>query len=104
MDSVYYSHNTSIIPVVFRVNKYDLQPNSQLDTIVQELRSLQSDTTVHITRVWIGGSASPEGPLDWNYRLGEYRSQALARYLSRQVGFRQEQMEEIGRASCRERV
>lgn len=95
MDSVYYSHNTSIIPVVFRVNKYDLQPNSQLDTIVQELRSLQGDTTVRIARVWIGGSASPEGPLGWNYRLGEYRSQALARYLSQQVGFRQEQMEVV---------
>ena len=27
IDSVYYSHNTSIIPVVFRVNKYDLVPN-----------------------------------------------------------------------------
>lgn len=91
-DSLGYSPHGLIVPVVFRVNRYDLQPNSLLDTVVQELCRLRSDSAVRVARVWIGGSASPEGPLDWNRRLGEYRSQALARYLSQQTGFPQEQM------------
>lgn len=94
-DSAFYFHNTSIVPVVFRVNRYDLPPNSQLDSVVQELRRLRSDSAVRVARVWIGGSASPEGPWVWNRRLGEYRSQALARYLSQQVGFPLEQMEVV---------
>lgn len=95
IDSVYYSHNTSIVPVIFRVNKYDLTPNSQLDSIVQVLRRVQADPSVRIACVWIGGSASPEGPKAWNYQLGEYRSQALARYLSQEAGFPMEQMEVV---------
>lgn len=51
IDSVYYSHNTSIIPVVFRVNKYDLVPNRQLDSIVQVLRRMQVDPAVRIACV-----------------------------------------------------
>lgn len=95
IDSVYYSHNTSIIPVVFRVNKYDLVPNRQLDSIVQVLHRIQVDPAVRIACVWIGGSASPEGPKAWNYRLGEYRSQALARYLAEEAGFPRDQMEVV---------
>lgn len=95
IDSVYYSHNTSIIPVVFRVNKYNLVPNRQLDSIVQVLHRIQVDPAVRIACVWIGGSASPEGPKAWNYRLGEYRSQALARYLAEEAGFPRDQMEVV---------
>lgn len=95
IDSVYYSHNTSIIPVVFRVNKYNLVPNRQLDSIVQVLRRMQVDPAVRIACVWIGGSASPEGPKAWNYKLGEYRSQALARYLAEEAGFPHDQMEVV---------
>ena len=37
IDSVFYHAHSSIIPVIFKVNKYDLFPNKQLDSIVEVL-------------------------------------------------------------------
>lgn len=62
-------------------------PNKQLDSIVEVLSRVQKDASVRIAYLWIGGSASPEGPSKWNHKLGEYRSQALAKYLSKETGF-----------------
>ena len=87
IDSVFYHAHSSIIPVIFKVNKYDLFPNKQLDSIVEVLSRVQKDASVRIAYLWIGGSASPEGPSKWNHKLGEYRSQALAKYLSKETGF-----------------
>ena len=70
IDSVFYHAHSSIIPVIFEV-----------------LSRVQKNASVRIAYLWIGGSASPEGPSKWNHKLGEYRSQALAKYLSKETGF-----------------
>ena len=67
IDSVFYHAHSSIIPVIFKVNKYDLFPNKQLDSIVEVLSRVQKDASVRIAYLWIGGSASPEGPSKWNH-------------------------------------
>ena len=81
LDSVLVYANTDIVPVVYKVNKYRLQSNAQLDSIVSLINRVILDSDVQLAYVWIGGSASPEGPLRWNKKLGEYRSSALAQYL-----------------------
>jgi hypothetical protein len=81
LDSVLVYANTDIVPVIYKVNKYDLQPNAQLDSIVKLIDRIILDPQVQIAYVWIGGSASPEGPVWWNRKLGDYRSSALAKYL-----------------------
>lgn len=86
IDSVFYYANTSIAPVIFKVNKYKLYPNKQLESIADILRRIQQDTIIRLSHVWVGGSASPEGPPSWNYRLGEYRSRALADFLLQETG------------------
>ncbi len=86
IDSVFYYANTSIAPVIFKVNKYKLYPNKQLDSIADILRRIQQDTIIRLSHVWVGGSASPEGPPSWNHRLGEYRSRALADFLLQETG------------------
>ena len=86
IDSVFYCANTSIAPVIFKVNKYKLYPNKQLESIADILRRIQQDTIIRLSHVWVGGSASPEGPPSWNHRLGEYRSRALADFLLQETG------------------
>lgn len=62
---------------IYRVNKYRLLPASTLDSL-----ALYIDTHLpSIRRVWVGGSASPEGPVWWNLQLGEYRADALSQWL-----------------------
>ena len=48
IDSVFYHAHSSIIPVIFKVNKYDLFPNKQLDSIVEVLSRVQKDASVRI--------------------------------------------------------
>lgn len=81
MDSTFNINSAELIPVVYRVNKYTLIENEALDSVVAVLRRVQSDSCTSLRRVWVGGSASPEGPLWWNRKLGDYRSAALANYL-----------------------
>ena len=83
MDSVLNINNAELIPIVYRVNKYTLIENAALDSVVATLRRVQNDPHTSLRRVWVGGSASPEGPLWWNKQLGDYRSAALANYLIR---------------------
>lgn len=80
-DSVLAYAKTDIVPVVYQVNKYKLNTNAQIDSIVHLVNRVKCDCRVRLAYVWIGGSASPEGPLRWNRKLGEYRSKALADYL-----------------------
>lgn len=62
---------------IYRVNKYRLLPDSKIDSLAQII-----DTRLdHIRRVWVGGSASPEGPVWWNLKLGQYRAEALSHWL-----------------------
>lgn len=81
IDSPLVYANTNLIPVVFKVNKYVLHPNEQLDSLVALIERVKSDPRVKLAYVWIGGSASPEGPVKWNKQLGHYRSEALHRFL-----------------------
>ena len=81
LDSVLTYARTDLVPVIYKVNKYELQPNQQTDSIVRLVNQVYRDSLVRLAYVWIGGSASPEGPLSWNKKLGYYRSKALADYL-----------------------
>lgn len=81
MDSVLAYANTDIVPVVYPVNRSDFKANQELDSIVSVINNLQQDKRVNLSYVWVGGSASPEGPAQWNRTLGERRAEALADYL-----------------------
>lgn len=83
IDSVLDINNAELIPIVYRVNKYTLIENAALDSVVNTLRRVQNDPHTSLRRVWVGGSASPEGPLWWNKQLGDFRSAALVNYLIR---------------------
>lgn len=81
LDSVLAYSRTDLVPVIYKVNKYTLFPNAQTDSILSLIRWAQQDLRVRLAYVWIGGSASPEGPVRWNRQLGDYRSRALADYI-----------------------
>lgn len=81
VDSVWTYARTDLVPVIYKVNKYTLYPNAQTDSILTTIRWAQQDPRVRLAYVWIGGSASPEGPVRWNKQLGHYRSRALADYI-----------------------
>ena len=81
IDSAFFYANTSLVPVIFKVNKYDLQNALPIDSITATINQIINEPEVHLAYIWIGGSASPEGPRAWNKKLGHYRSQALAQYL-----------------------
>lgn len=84
LDSVLVYANTDLVPIIYKVNKYGLKRNSRLDSIVYVINSiLKTEASSKLAYIWIGGSASPEGPLWWNKKLGEYRSSALANFLRR---------------------
>jgi hypothetical protein len=86
LDSVLVYANTDIVPVVYKVNKYNLSPNAQLDSIVRLIDRVLVDPDVKLAYIWIGGSASPEGSIAWNRKLGGYRADALTRYLLAHTG------------------
>ena len=77
-DSVRIIISQFITPVIFGVNQYEVQRSPRLDAVVDSIRKQQRD----LAYLWIIGSASPDGSLAWNQTLGEYRAEALARYLS----------------------
>lgn len=81
LDSVLAYAETDIVPVVYAVNKYDLVPNPQTDSIAALIDRIRSDKRIRLAYVWIGGSASPEGPADWNRQLGQLRADALGDWL-----------------------
>lgn len=81
LDSALVYANTDLVPVIYKVNKYDLRNTTQLDSITQLVNRILHDVRVEPAYIWIGGSASPEGPIRWNKQLGHYRSTALANYL-----------------------
>ncbi len=73
--------DTVFVPVVYQVNKYDLIPCAPIDSVTNVINSVMNNRWLTLDHVWIGGSASPEGPLEWNKELGHHRSTALAEYL-----------------------
>lgn len=84
-DSLWDFASTDIVPVVYRVNKYFLYDNPQLDSIARTIETVMADSSLRFRYVYVGGSASPEGPVWWNQDLGHYRSTALYRYLLRRT-------------------
>ncbi|MGM9816485.1 MAG: DUF3575 domain-containing protein, partial [Lepagella sp.] len=70
-----------MIPVIYKVNRIELQETAMLDSIVKTIYRVKQDRYTSLRHIWIGGSASPEGPLDNNIYLGENRALALKNYL-----------------------
>lgn len=90
MDSVLVYADTDIIPVIYPVNRYDIKANQDLDSIISVINRIRLDSRVNLSHVWVGGSASPEGPEKWNRILGEKRAKALADYLLENTGLPEE--------------
>lgn len=84
-DSIWDYASTDIVPVVYKVNKYRLYATPQLDTIARTIEAVLADSSLRFRYVYVGGSASPEGPVWWNKDLGHYRSTALVRFLRRRT-------------------
>lgn len=82
LDSVLDYADTGLVPIIFRRDKTDLRlPNAPLDSIVRVVNRILDDKEVHLAYVWIGGSASPEGPEARNAWLGKARAKRLYDYL-----------------------
>lgn len=82
LDSVLAYADTDIIPIVFKVNEIEFEDNPQLLEITDVINRILKDERVNLAYVWIGGSASPDGPLNPNIRLGDNRGKALKNYLT----------------------
>lgn len=80
-DSMLDYADTPLVPVIFKRDKTDLIPSQSLDSIVGVLNRILNDNDVHLSHVWIGGSASPEGPEYHNIWLGKTRAKRLYDYL-----------------------
>lgn len=81
-DSVIDYAGTDLVPIIFRCDKTDLiLPNAALDSIVAVINRILSDKEAGLAYIWIGGSASPEGPEAHNVRLGRTRAYRLYDYL-----------------------
>lgn len=81
VDSVLQYAETDIVPVKFDLYKTDIIPNPQLDSIVSIINNMIGDERILISHVWVGGSASPDGPLDVNIELARERGRALRNYI-----------------------
>lgn len=82
IDSVLPYADTDIVPVVFKVNEIEFETNPQLKELTDVITKVLGDERVKLAYVWIGGSASPDGPLKPNIRLGDRRGKALASYIT----------------------
>lgn len=81
-DSVLRDVDTELVPIIFQRDKTDLiPPNERLDSLAGLIERLLADEDVRLAHVWIGGSASPEGPEAHNVWLGKTRAQRLCDYL-----------------------
>jgi len=82
LDSVLNYVDTELVPIIFKRDKTDLiLPNAPLDSVVEVVNRILSDPDIRPAYVWIGGSASPEGPEAHNVWLGKTRAKRLYDYL-----------------------
>ncbi len=82
LDSVLNYADTELVPIIFKRDKTDLVlPNAGLDSIVEVVHRILGDKEAGLKYVWIGGSASPEGPETHNVWLGKTRAKRLYDYL-----------------------
>lgn len=83
LDSIMDYADTDLVPIIFKRDKTDLiLPNTALDSIVSVVNEILRDSDVSLKYVWIGGSASPEGPEKHNEWLGKTRAQRLYDYFT----------------------
>lgn len=81
IDSVLLYADTDIIPIIYKVNRWDTKPGPQVDSLCRVIDRVLNDRRVELAYVWIGGSASPEGPISNNKTLGIERAWVLAEHL-----------------------
>ncbi len=82
LDSTLNFVDTELVPIVFKRDKTDfILPNAPLDSMVKVVNRVFNDKDVRLAYVWIGGSASPEGPEAHNVWLGKIRAKRLHDYL-----------------------
>lgn len=82
LDSVLDYAGTDLVPIIFKRDRTDIiLPNAALDSIVGVINRILSDKEAGLAYVWIGGSASPEGPEAHNVRLGKTRARRLYDYI-----------------------
>lgn len=82
LDSTLNYVDTEMVPIIFKRNKTYLRlPNPPLDSVVALVNKVLSDPELRLAYVWIGGSASPEGPEKHNEWLGKTRAKRLYDYL-----------------------
>ena len=86
LDSLLAYAYTDIVPVIYEVNKTVLKENDQLIEIVNLINKIKDDRRVKVSYIWIGGSASPEGPISGNEHLGQLRTQVFADYIKAKTG------------------
>ena len=81
-DSLFVVAGPFMTPVVFEVNQYTIKPNQRLNEAIDSIKKYNRN----IIFIWVGGSASPEGPDRWNRQLGQYRAEALSKYIIQETG------------------
>lgn len=80
-DSIIAYSETGLIPIIFKIDKHAYIPSPKLDSIATLINQVLQDKSVDFQYLWIGGSASPEGPVAHNYDLGLWRSEILKNFI-----------------------
>lgn len=78
--------NHSFVSVGFPQNRCSVAPTKELDSMIHVLKRMRNVSTIRIKQIWIDGSASPEGRLEYNRKLGLCRASTLASYLKMNAG------------------
>lgn len=80
-DSTIAYSETGLVPIIFEIDKHTYIPSPELDSVAALVDQVLQDKRVDFQYLWIGGSASPEGPVAHNYDLGLWRSEILKNFI-----------------------
>lgn len=80
-DSTIAYSETGLVPIIFEIDKHTYIPSPELDSVAALVNQVLQDKRVDFQYLWIGGSASPEGPVAHNYDLGFWRSEILKNFI-----------------------
>ena len=80
-DSTIAYSETGLVPIIFEIDKHTYIPSPKLDSVAALVDQVLQDKRVDFQYLWIGGSASPEGPVAHNYDLGLWRSEILKNFI-----------------------
>ncbi len=78
--SIVYAE-TGLVPIIFKIDKHTYIPSPQLDSTAALVEKVINDKRIDFQYLWIGGSASPEGPVKHNIDLGRWRSEVLYKFI-----------------------